>query len=157
MCALPPLAHRQIPLSIVVINRIVCKRGFFVNNLKKKKKRNLFFWSRRSLCSESLEAYSRRMTLATIGMEIDLFGLTCALIAGKYNWYQFAPKCVCFIVYASRKQNRIKKWWGFYYHFSFSFYLFWFLKCDSSCGTVSSMWWSFFFSFMFIMFIALLI
>ena len=62
-----------------------------------------------ALCSESLEAYSRRMALATISIEIDQFGLTCAVIAGRYNWYQFAPKCVCFIVYVSRKQNRIKK------------------------------------------------
>ena len=52
--------------------------------------------------------------------------------------------CVCFIVYASRKQNRLKKWGGLYYLFNFSFNLFWFLKCDSSCGTVSCMWWIFF-------------
>ena len=101
--------------------------------------------SRRSLCWESLEAYSRRMALVTISIEIDQFGLTYSLIAGMYNWYQFAPKCVCFIFYASREQNRIKKWWGLYYQFSFSFYLFWFLKCDSSCGIVSCMWWRFFF------------
>ncbi|KAK4572188.1 hypothetical protein RGQ29_030564 [Quercus rubra] len=37
--------------------------------------------SRRSLCSESLEAYSRRMALVTISIEIDQFGLTCAVIA----------------------------------------------------------------------------
>ncbi|KAK9994098.1 hypothetical protein SO802_023801 [Lithocarpus litseifolius] len=59
--------------------------------------------SRRSLCLEILEASSRRMALANINMEIDQFGIICALIAGWYNWYQFAPKCVCFIVYASRK------------------------------------------------------
>jgi len=30
LCALLPLAHCQILLSIVVVNHIVCKRGFFV-------------------------------------------------------------------------------------------------------------------------------
>ena len=38
-------------------------------------------------CSEILDAYSRRRVLAAISREIDQFGLTSALLAGRYVWY----------------------------------------------------------------------
>ena len=38
-------------------------------------------------CSEILDAYSRRRVLAAISREIDQFGLTSALLAGRYIWY----------------------------------------------------------------------
>ena len=45
---------------------------------------------------------------STISREIDQFGLYSALLAGRYIGI-IAPKCFCFIVYAPRKPDRLKK------------------------------------------------
>ena len=49
------------------------------------------------------------------------FFYACVLLAGRYISI-IAPKCVCFILYASGKQNRLKKWRVPICLFSFSIY-----------------------------------
>ena len=80
------------------------------------------------------------------------FFYASALLAGRYISI-IAPKCVWFILYASGKQNRLKKWRVPTCLFSFSIYdlsflfvclfLMWFLMWDSILFT----WWRFFFFF----------